>query len=427
MALHITHVHSPSDCDFCNRRTIGQSVPDLSVVCYGTSPPSRSLFPRSPRETPTSSPLRTKAQRAKLARHRRGRGACSHSLNAATSLDLLSRRQINKLEGSKKVDDNSAAETPFRRRVYTMPSRSGERVQGPSDPPMETDALSCYRLRSFSVTSRGSVINLGDQVGYRSRSDVNVTSEGSRSSLGTDDFRDRASSSASTAQSDVPHYRVLVLGDEGVGKSSLIAQFMTSEYLTVRNALVNESQDVSSGNATVSILLDGEEADLQCIESKNLILSLEDFTVADAILVMYSVTDVASFRKATHCLTMMRDLANKQPVTSLPLGPGLRSKAVILVGNKSDLARVRTVSTENGRSVASKYDVKFIETSVTIHHNVDELLVGALSQVRMKARQAAALACRHHAKFTSRAKNLWNRLLQKCDLRFHSCDNLHRL
>ncbi|GBL56372.1 hypothetical protein AVEN_64752-1, partial [Araneus ventricosus] len=80
-----------------------------------------------------------------------------------------------------------------------------------------------------------------------------------------------------------------------------------------------------------------------------------------------------------------------------------------------------------GRSVASKYDVKFIETSVTIHHNVDELLVGALSQVRLKARQAAALSCRHHAKFTSRAKNLWNRLLQKCDLRFHSCDNLHRL
>ncbi|GBM72410.1 hypothetical protein AVEN_175582-1 [Araneus ventricosus] len=156
-------------------------------------------------------------------------------------------------------------------------------------------------------------------------------------------------------------------------------------------------------------------------------LSLEDFTAADAILVTYSVTDVASFRKATHCLTMMRDLANKQPVTSLPLGPGLRSKAVILVGNKSDLARVRTVTTENGRSVASKYDVKFIETSVTIHHNVDELLVGALSQVRLKARQAAALSCRHHAKFTSRAKNLWNRLLQKCDLRFHSCDNLHRL
>ncbi|GIY66558.1 uncharacterized protein CDAR_53451 [Caerostris darwini] len=72
MALHITHVHSPDDCDFCNRRTIGQSVPDLSLACYGTSPP-RSIVPRSPRDTPTSSPMRSKAIRAKVARHRRPR------------------------------------------------------------------------------------------------------------------------------------------------------------------------------------------------------------------------------------------------------------------------------------------------------------------------------------------------------------------
>ncbi|GIY12417.1 uncharacterized protein CEXT_316671 [Caerostris extrusa] len=140
------------------------------------------------------------------------------------------------------MEDSSATENSFRRRVYTMPSRPGDRLKGSSETPMDTDPLSFYRLRSFSVTSRGSVINLGDQVCFRSRSDVNVMSEGSRSSLGTDDFRDRASSSASTAHSDVPHYRVFVIGDEGVGKTSLIAQFMTSEYLTVRNAMLNDCQ-----------------------------------------------------------------------------------------------------------------------------------------------------------------------------------------
>lgn len=79
----------------------------------------------------------------------------------------------------------------------------------------------------------------------------------------------------------------------------------------------------------------------------------------------------------------------------------------------------------DGRSIANKFDVKFVETSVVIHHNIDELLVGTLSQMRLKARQAAALSCQHHAKFTTRAKGLWHRLLQKCDLRFNSCDNLH--
>lgn len=226
MSLQITHVHSPSDCDLCNRRTIAHSVPDLSNASFGTSPPKRS-------PTPATSPCRGKTCRTRFVRHRRSKTSGQATLNTATSLDLLSKRQLS----TRKTDDFSMVpEAPYRRRVYTMPTRS---VAQPG--PSSDDPLSCYRLRSFSVTNRGSVVNLGDSYCFRSRSDVNVTPEGSRSSLGTEgDFRDRASSSGSTAQSEVPHHTVLIMGDEGVGKSSLIAQFMTSEYLTVRNALVND-------------------------------------------------------------------------------------------------------------------------------------------------------------------------------------------
>ncbi|KAJ8870231.1 hypothetical protein PR048_029248 [Dryococelus australis] len=34
--------------------------------------------------------------------------------------------------------------------------------------------------------------------------------------------------------------------------------------------------------------------------------------------------------------------------------------------------------------MATSYDCKFIETSVGINHNVDELLVGLLTQIRLK-------------------------------------------
>lgn len=34
--------------------------------------------------------------------------------------------------------------------------------------------------------------------------------------------------------------------------------------------------------------------------------------------------------------------------------------------------------------MATAYDCKFIETSVGINHNVDELLVGLLTQIRLK-------------------------------------------
>lgn len=83
-----------------------------------------------------------------------------------------------------------------------------------------------------------------------------------------------------------------------------------------------------------------------------------------------------------------------------------RDKAVILVGNKADLARSRVIPTsgtsampENllqhvrlikfvcnlleGKSLAQSKDSKFIETSSGIQHNVDELLVGILKQVRI--------------------------------------------
>lgn len=41
-------------------------------------------------------------------------------------------------------------------------------------------------------------------------------------------------------------------------------------------------------------------------------------------------------------------------------------------------------STTEGKAMATAYDCKFIETSVGINHNVDELLVGLLTQIRLK-------------------------------------------
>lgn len=37
-----------------------------------------------------------------------------------------------------------------------------------------------------------------------------------------------------------------------------------------------------------------------------------------------------------------------------------------------------------GKKVAHQHDAKYIETSVTLHHHIDELLVGILRQIRIK-------------------------------------------
>lgn len=79
------------------------------------------------------------------------------------------------------------------------------------------------------MTSKG-IVNLGDFVRARSPS---VTSDESSSGV-EQDFRERLPSVESTI-SVLPsptRYKVLLLGAEGVGKTSLIAQFTTSECLT---------------------------------------------------------------------------------------------------------------------------------------------------------------------------------------------------
>lgn len=111
--------------------------------------------------------------------------------------------------------------------------------------------------------------------------------------------------------------------------------------------------------------------------------------------VIYAASDRESFNVAEHVLQVLWTNQN------------IAQKAVILVANKADLARSRAVSAEGkhellhkiktisikfihfiisveGKAMATAYDCKFIETSVGINHNVDELLVGLLSQIRLK-------------------------------------------
>ena len=47
----------------------------------------------------------------------------------------------------------------------------------------------------------------------------------------------------------------------------------------------------------------------------------------------------------------------------------------ILVGNKCDLDQKRQVSFENGKELADKYGIKFMETSAKETTNIDELFV----------------------------------------------------
>ncbi|XP_022119724.2 uncharacterized protein LOC110996390 [Pieris rapae] len=245
-----------------------------------------------------------------------------------------------------------------------------------------------YRLRHFSITGKG-VVNRGDSLrSRRSRSNTSVASSASSTEAVT-----RASAPCSLASSrdssaGLSSYRVVVVGGPGVGKSSLVGQFMTSEYLHAYDTSIDDE----SGEKSVCVLLAGEESEITFLDSPPDNLISEG--CAHGYCVVYSTADRASFAEAERRLQVLWAAGHTA------------RRAVILVGNKADLARSRAVPTDEGKTLATSYECKFIETSVGINHNVDELLVGLLTQIRLKQQHAERVRKRSSSrKNRSRARS----------------------
>ncbi|KAF5282285.1 hypothetical protein FQA39_LY17647 [Lamprigera yunnana] len=96
--------------------------------------------------------------------------------------------------------------------------------------------------------------------------------------------------------------------------------------------------------------------------------------------------------------------------------------------------RGRTRSPLDGKSLAVSRDCKFIETSSGIQHNVDELLVGILKQIRLREtrnKKKTVAKNKLHDSKTSLSLNIAREILQKICMndisRSKSCENLHVL
>ncbi|CAH1780414.1 unnamed protein product [Owenia fusiformis] len=222
--------------------------------------------------------------------------------------------------------------------------------------------LTLYRVRSFKKTSRG-IKNRGDSFKVKSTSNISVASLDS----GHHEDISRKNSSNSDGldlENDLDSpYKVLLLGTQETGKSALAQQFMTSEYMGDCDSLLGETSV-----RTVSVLLNGEESSMQFFE-----LETEedhaDYCDVDGYIVVYSVTDRRSFTTACDLVKDLREVLQKQ-------------SAITLVGNKSDIVRQRQISDTDGMEFAKSYGCKFIETSAVLNHNIDELLVETLSNIR---------------------------------------------
>ena len=152
-------------------------------------------------------------------------------------------------------------------------------------------------------------------------------------------------------------FKVLLIGNSSVGKSSLLLRFVDNQWSdlfvpTIGVDFKIRTMEIDNKNVKLQIWdTAGQE------RFKNITASY--YRGAHGIFVVYDISDTESFKNINNWLIEIENNANKNVYK-------------ILVGNKCDLEDKRTVSYQEGKELAETYGMQFIETSAKSNTNVDE-------------------------------------------------------
>ena len=150
-------------------------------------------------------------------------------------------------------------------------------------------------------------------------------------------------------------FKILIIGDSGVGKTSLLFRF-TSNTFTEKHLTTGITFKIKIVN------VDMELYKLQIWHSetneKNMALPKIYFKGARGIIITYDVTDKNSYNNLKSWMKQIEDNAPK-------------NVKKVLVGNKCDVPD-RKVTEEEGKKLADEYGMNFFETSAKMNQNVNE-------------------------------------------------------
>lgn len=153
-------------------------------------------------------------------------------------------------------------------------------------------------------------------------------------------------------------YKLVFLGEQAVGKTSVITRFMydTFEY--------NYQATIGIDFLSKTMYLEDRTVRLQLWDTagQERFRSLIPSYIRDSsgAIVVYDITNRASFLNTSKWIEDVRNERGSDVV-------------IVLVGNKTDLADKRQVSTEEGEEKAKENNVMFIETSAKVGHNIKAL------------------------------------------------------
>ncbi|KAI0390459.1 ras family protein [Xylariaceae sp. FL0594] len=180
-------------------------------------------------------------------------------------------------------------------------------------------------------------------------------------------------------------YRLVVLGDGGVGKTALTIQLCLQHFVETYDPTIEDSyrkQVVIDGTACMLEVLDtaGQEE----------YTALRDQWIRDGegFVLVYSISARSSFtriKRFYHQIQRVKEscqtTGNVYPPPITPVQPA-SSVPIMLVGNKSDRVTEREVSTQEGHALARELGCDFVEASAKNCINVDKAFYDVVRTLR---------------------------------------------
>lgn len=161
-------------------------------------------------------------------------------------------------------------------------------------------------------------------------------------------------------------FKVVLIGDSGVGKSNLLSRFTKDEFSLESKSTIG----VEFATRTIHVADKVVKAQIWDTAGQERYRAITSAYYRGAVgaLLVYDVTRQTTLENAARWLKELRDHTDSAIV-------------IMLVGNKADLRHLRAVTVEEAKEFAEKENTFFMETSALESTNVESAFTEVLAQI----------------------------------------------
>lgn len=166
-------------------------------------------------------------------------------------------------------------------------------------------------------------------------------------------------------------FKILLLGDSGTGKTSLMLRIVEDSFKPNYLATAGVDCKVKYFNTNNNMRIKLQIWDTAGQERFR-VVTRSYYKGAHAICLVFDVTDASSFSHVSIWLENIKNVLKGSSSTT----------PIILVGNKSDCpTQQRKVKADDAQAFARENEITYIETSARTGHNITELLEKATKEI----------------------------------------------